>query len=104
MGPNILACTLTYLVIELGIFPIVYDEDINATLILKKVFNCMFCFLILTCIGMLVTYITRTRKKMSSLIQENFNLFDKMHEGVIVLDRVDESLKFISRPALRLLK
>ena len=60
--------------------------------------------MILTCIGMLVTYITITRKRMSALIKENFNLFNKMHEGLIVLDRADESLEFISQPALCLLK
>ena len=37
-------------------------------------------------------------------MKENFNLFDKMHEGVIVLDRADECLKFVSEPAIRLLK
>lgn len=50
----------------------------------------------MSAIGMLVTSITQTRSKMSSLIEENFNLFDKMHEGLIVLDRAEECIKFVS--------
>lgn len=73
-------------------------------LIGSKVLNIFFIFIVLTLIGMLVTYISITREKMSSLIKENFNLFDKMHEGLIVLDQADETLQFVSQPAINLLK
>ena len=53
---------------------------------------------------MLVTYIARIRGKLNNLIAENFNLFDKMHEGLIIISQKDYSLKFASRPATALLK
>ena len=37
-------------------------------------------------------------------MSENLNLFDKMHEGLIVLSEKERSLQFASQPAIRLVK
>ena len=39
---------------------------------------------------------------MGALILENFNLFDSMYEGLIVVSSEDSSLKFASQPATNL--
>ena len=41
---------------------------------------------------------------MSKLMSENFALFDRMHEGLIVISETDKSLQFATRPAIALLK
>ena len=51
---------------------------------------------------MLLTYIAQIRGKTAYLVIENLNLLDKMHEGLIVVSKSDLSLKFASRPAVRL--
>ena len=48
-------------------------------------------------------YIVQIRSKLSQLINENLNLLDKMHEGLIVLSSSDMELKLASRPAVRLI-
>ena len=53
---------------------------------------------------MIVTYITQIRGKTVKLMDENISLFDRMHEGLIVISEADLSLKFASRPAVALLK
>ena len=51
-----------------------------------------------------MTYIIRIRGRMVYLIDENINLLDKMHEGIVVLDQDDLNLKIASQPAVTLLK
>ena len=58
-GSNILLCTATCLVIDVAIFPRIYVEDVTFVVIFQKILNALFCFIILTFIGMLITYITQ---------------------------------------------
>ena len=51
-----------------------------------------------------LTYIATIRGKMRKLMLENFALFNKMHEGLIVLSQADLRIHFASRPALSLIK
>ena len=60
-GPNIFACFATCLVIDIGVYPVIYSEDLTVGIIGEKVLNAFFVFIILTLIGMLVTYISLTR-------------------------------------------
>ena len=53
---------------------------------------------------MLLTYIAQIRGRMAYLVVENLNLLDKMHEGLIVVSKADLTLKFASKPAVRLFK
>ena len=41
---------------------------------------------------------------MSHLIKENVILFDRMHEGLIVISEADKRLTFASKPAIQLLQ
>lgn len=102
-GYNIIASTLTLLVMEFAIFPFLYSEEMVFSIIFAKVLNGFFCFIILTIMGMMVTYIAQIRGKLTSLISERLHLFDKMNEGLILLDATDNNLIMASQPAARLL-
>ena len=62
------------------------------------------CFILLTTVAMLTTYIAQIRGKISYLVVENLKLLNKMHEGLVVVSETDMSLKFASLPAIRILK
>ena len=61
-------------------------------------------FAFLCGIQLLVMYVAYMKSKLKKVISENFNLFDKMHEGLLVLSKQDRSLMLVSKPAIRLLK
>lgn len=67
---------------------------------MNRVFNAFFGFVILTVLGMLMTYIAQIRSIMSNYIIENFNLLNRMHEGIIVLAEEDMQVEFASKPAV----
>ena len=73
-------------------------------MVIRKLLYTVFTLLLLVCTGVLIVYITQIRAKLVMLLIGNLSLFDKMHEGIIVLARKDKSLKFTSEPAVRLLK
>ena len=54
-----------------------------------KLFNSATVFLILTVLGSLIIYIIQIRSKLSTLLAENANLLDGMHEGLVVLNTED---------------
>ena len=61
-------------------------------------------FVALSALAMLLTYIFKIRYKLNRLMVDNLQLFDQMHEGLIVLTEQDRDLKFASKPAINLLK
>ena len=61
------------------------------------------CFFMMNGLNICFMYIVQIRSKLSQLINENLNLLDKMHEGLIVLSSSDMELKLASRPAVRLI-
>ena len=42
--------------------------------------------------GMIITYIAHLRGRVVKLVQENLLLFDRMHEGLIVMTEHDKTL------------
>ena len=104
MGPNIIACVMTMLVLSFGQFSFVFDSEWTVSEISGKLFNSLFCFVFITIIAMLFTYVAMIRGKMSNLILENLNLLDKMHEGLIVLSQDCKVIQLASKPAVYLLK
>jgi len=71
--------------------------------VIGKLLNSIVLFGIVAIAGMVVTYIAQIRGKMSQLLNENLNLLNKMHEGIVVVSEKDRSLQFASLPAVRLL-
>ena len=66
--------------------------------------NTFFTFVIMTIMMMLVTYVTMLEVKMGRVLSEHLNLFDGMHEGLIVLSQTDFNIQFASKPAIYMLK
>lgn len=56
----------------------------------------MVLFGIVSIAGMAVTYIAQIRGKMSQIFNENLNLLNKMHEGIVVVSEKDRILQFAS--------
>ena len=103
MGPNIIFATCTITFMQLVPHPLVYSEDITVGMVIGKLLNSFCLFGIASIAGMVVTYIAQIRGKMSQLLNENLNLLNKMHEGIVVVSEKDRSLQFASQPAVRLL-
>ena len=61
-----------------------------------KLLNSMVLFGIVSIAGMAVTYIAQIRGKMSQIFNENLNLLNKMHEGIVVVSEKDRILQFAS--------
>ena len=92
MGPNIILLTLTFIVIEFFTFRLLYEDVWTLTVISEKILNCVVIFIYCTMLGMIVTYVAQIRGKMSTLMIENLNLLNKMHEGLIVIAEEDRSI------------
>ena len=59
--------------------------------------------MILTIFCMTLTYIARIKWNLENVIDENINLFDRMHEGLVLVSEKERNLMFASRPAVELL-
>jgi hypothetical protein len=71
--------------------------------IIEKILNCFWAFVLITIYGMLLIYIVQIKSQLVDLVKENINLFDRMHEGVVLVSESDQSLQFASNPAVNLL-
>ncbi len=72
--------------------------------IVAKLVNGFFAFALLTIYGMVLTYIAQIKSELVELMNENICLFDRMHEGVAIVTEKDQSLQFLSKPAINFLK
>ena len=71
--------------------------------VIGKLANAFAAFLLITIYGMVLTYIAQIKSELVELMNENISLFDKMHEGVVVVSESDQKLQFVSKPAVNLL-
>ena len=95
---------ISFLFSYLYTFPMIYEADKLTFISVCYIFlAALLIFIALSFMAMVVTYIAQIRHKMNRLMGENLNLFDKMHEGIIVLSKQDRVIQFASRPAVKLL-
>ena len=71
--------------------------------VIGKLANAFFAFMLITIYGMVLTYIAQIKSELVELMNENICLFDKLHEGVVVVSESDQKLQFVSKPAVNLL-
>ena len=76
-------------VITFGINPFVYHVDRNAYNFIISIFSALFTYANCLTFNIQLTYIATIRGKMRRLMLENFTLFNKMHEGLIVVSKDD---------------
>ena len=84
--------------------PLTFDQEFSIGFVLGQLFHSVFAIFFICMVGMIITYIGQIRGKTVRLMEENISLFDRMHEGLIVISEKDLSLQFASRPAVALLK
>ena len=54
----------------------VYKQELGVLMIITKLMNSAFCFVLLCVLGMQLTYIVRIKSQLVELMDENMNLFD----------------------------
>ena len=84
---NIISSTVVHLMILFVAHPIVYNQEWTYGMVFGKISSALFPFGTLTLFSMMITYIAQIRCKLNNLMQENLNLLDRMHEGLIVLSQ-----------------
>ena len=86
------------------IFPLTAKEGFtrsNITLAILYSIPALFCFMTF---GVCVTLIASLKHRIATLMMENTNLFDKMHEGLIVVAKQNLTPSFSNKPAAALFK
>ena len=84
--------------------PLVFDQEFTVGFVLGQLIHSVLAIFYMCMVSMIITYIGQIRGKTERLMEENISLFDRMHEGLIVISEKDLSLQFASRPAVALLK
>ena len=84
-APNILASLITQIIYGFVVLPQVWQNELTGAKAVSKAFSTFENFLILTFISMLFTLVVRSIGNMSQFTDENFNLLNRIHDGVIVL-------------------
>ena len=79
------------------------SEDYSARLMIIRFQNLILSWIFVTNIQLLVTYVVVIRRRMHDMIGENVKLFDRIHEGLIVISDDNEQLQFANQPAISLL-
>ena len=74
--PQFFATLITYLVLQVGVDPVVHDEALTKAQISNKVYNGFFTAIIILMLQMLCTQIVLMRRALSSLTLENLNLLN----------------------------
>ena len=100
----LLATAVTTLVLFLGIYPFVYNESLTVFAVVFRVALTALTHSFMVTMCMLIVYIVRIRTQLVGLFSENLSLFNKMHEGLVVMDKLKESICFANYPAIGFLK
>ena len=78
-------------------------NNLVAQNIIVAFLNPIFATAAITSMGVMLTYIVQIRARLATLVDENLNLLNRMHEGLVMLSRKDRKLFFASTPAITLL-
>ena len=89
---QIYVATIYCLLITLGIYPLVYKIEVSVGYVLEQLLIATALFVVCSVHVVVLTYIAIIRGKMRKLMLENFTLFNKMNEGLIVLSKSDNCL------------
>jgi hypothetical protein len=78
-------------------------NDSVAVSVFQALLQPIWTIIVLTIMGVMITYIVQIRARLEKLVDENLNLLNRMHEGLIMLSGKDRKLFFASTPAATLL-
>ena len=91
------------LVLFLVVYPLSYNEELQGIGIVWRIYNSLYAGLYIATLNMLIIYVIRIRGQLARLFSENLSLFNKMHEGLIVLSKESRTITFANQPAIELL-
>ena len=72
---------------------LIYMNAVTAIDVLFKLAITLGQFVVVTLIAMIPIYISTLHLKMKRLNEENINLLDGMHEGLLILSKTTSSLR-----------
>ena len=101
---GILVATLANLITFIGIFPLVYNEPLTVLGVIFRIVNILYPLGFIITLSMVIAYVVTIRGQLMSLFAENLSLFNKMHEGLVVVDNQNKDISFANEPAINLLK
>ena len=104
LGRNQITCLITTLLIQFGPYLLVYKQELTAQVCASKLGHALAIFCLLSTFNMSVMQIVHQRARLRHLMQENKNLLDKMHEGIIIVSETDRSFQFASKPASKMIQ
>ena len=71
--------------------------------VLQTLFVAMICFLNYCLVAAGVVYLKELQGTLDSTNEENVKLLDAMHEGILIIKKVDKEVIFCNQPAEKLL-
>ena len=78
------------LIVGLGPYAMIYKVELNLNLIVLNFLNATWCSVLMTIYAMLLTYIVQIKAELEEIMNENVQLFDKMHEGVALVSESED--------------
>ena len=83
--------------------PLIWLDGYSKKVIAVTLVNMACCFLLTSVIAIVITFIASLNANNIKLIAQSYRILDKMHEGVIIVDKRNLRPKFSSQAAKRLL-
>lgn len=86
---DIVACTIAIGLMEGLLKPLIWHDDRTDQVKAVTIISVVCCFILTSVIAICITFVASLNARTTKLIAENSKIFDKMHEGVIIVSRDD---------------
>ena len=84
-------CTvISQLIVGLGSHAIIYEKNITFILVVFNFLNAFWCFLLILFTAMVFTYVVQIKAELVEIMNENVQLFDKIHEGIVLVSKSED--------------
>ena len=84
---DIVPCTISIVLQDALCKPLITLDGYTLGITTAVVLNLIGCIMLCIINNMVLTYIARLQRGIAQLIEENIKLFEKMHEGVIIVSK-----------------
>ena len=95
---------MIYALLLLVIHPLVFNDKMKLGKAIVSAVYILALHFVNSLTATLFLYITELHGKLHQLILENIRLLNGMHEGLLILSKIDQSFLFVNRPVQKLLK
>ena len=90
---------MVYCVHKFVVQTIVYRDPLTKSKIFTELASLLFLYVVITVMTFLFLYVRDLHGKMGKLIVENIKLLNRMHEGILIISKKDNSVVFANKPA-----